>query len=231
MPSEGIIDGADIAKGSLEYGEEKIKDFIKQFQDGNLRFIQDKETIDLVKEQRKSNEYALYKKYIKKPELAILAQIGLTLRKLDEQNRTIELQGLRNKIRHKYDHAGLRIAEFVQAHLLTELMTNLLKKEVSQSELSLQVEVFLNNLDRNSCFLQNTHTAEKKAEEIIARIQSQQPDIFIVFSRKSAVPIGKEVAHLLKRKIKEKELNFELECKEEKTSMVIFIKKLPFDIV
>ena len=65
MTSEPIKDFAEgMTKGLLEYSEKKIKELVGLFKDKKLRFIGDKQTIDVAKETKNSGEWAFYKPYI-----------------------------------------------------------------------------------------------------------------------------------------------------------------------
>ena len=66
-----------ITKGTISWGEEKIKNLVSSFINRKLIFINNKNTIDLVKEQLKSGDWSLCKQYIKNNDLKILVQMGL----------------------------------------------------------------------------------------------------------------------------------------------------------
>src|SRR3989344_6844103 len=91
---KNIAEGA--TKGLLDWTKEQILEFVNKINNKDLIFIQDNETIDLVKEQLKTGEWDVYNKYVKDTKLRILIQTGLTLRRL-EQNKE-KLQNLRNKL-------------------------------------------------------------------------------------------------------------------------------------
>ena len=60
--TEAVAKGA--VKGTLDWTLEQIKIFAKKFRDKDTAFIEDSDTINLVKEQKKSGEWELYKNYI-----------------------------------------------------------------------------------------------------------------------------------------------------------------------
>ena len=137
-PIESATSGA--VKGLLDWSTNSIKSFVQKFKNGKLAFIQDEETIKLVKEQYNSGELNFYKIYIDDEELLFLAKLGLTLRKLEgnPDRRT----NLRNKVFKKYNLKGLHIVQFVENGILSRytaiLIDNLssiedLKKKIAET--------------------------------------------------------------------------------------------------
>ena len=58
-PSQEIIKSVSegVTKGALEYTEDRIKLLVKKILNRDLYFIQDADTIDVVKEMRKTEEF------------------------------------------------------------------------------------------------------------------------------------------------------------------------------
>ncbi len=156
-----ITDAAEgVTKGVISWGEEKIKSLVGDFIDRKLFFINNKETIDLVKEQLKSGDWSLCKQYIKDKDLKILVQMGLTLRKME--SRPEQLQDLRTKILNKYQEKGLHIAQVVQNDILTEFVGSIASKVHSGKEIAGRVENLLLNVDKFVLFVKADDNAEKK---------------------------------------------------------------------
>ena len=86
-PVESAAKGA--VKAVLEYSEEKLKELVERFKNKDLVFIQDKEIIEIAKEQRAKGEWAFFKIYVKDNDLRILFQMGLTLRELEKKLRIV----------------------------------------------------------------------------------------------------------------------------------------------
>lgn len=61
-PIESATSG--LVKGTLDWSIEFIKNLATRFKDKKLAFIQDEDTITLVKEQYNSGELSIYKNYI-----------------------------------------------------------------------------------------------------------------------------------------------------------------------
>src|SRR3989344_1668561 len=116
MSSDDFIEGATkgAVKGALEFSEDKIKLFLRKFKDRELAFIEDEQTIKLVKTQREKPEWALYRKYVKDGDLRLQIEMGFSLRQLEKIGEKNKHQNLRNKLHKKYGEKGLHIAEIVQ---------------------------------------------------------------------------------------------------------------------
>lgn len=213
-----VSDAAEgVTKGIISWGEDKVKDLIKNFRDRKLIFINNKETIDLVKEQLKSGDWSLCKQYLKDSKLKILVQMGLTLRKLEPNPE--QLQNLRTKILDKYQARGLHIAQVVQNGILTEFIGSIASRVHLGIEIVEKVENLLLNVDKFVLFVKNNDSIEKKKGEIIIRLQANNPDAMILFSFKSAVEICREIKEELEKDL----TNYAIESKEEKNRYLVFI--------
>lgn len=220
-----ITDAAEgVTKGILSWGEEKIKNLARSFTDKKLFFINNTETIDLVKEQLKSGNWSLCKQYIKDRDLKILVQMGLTLRKLESKPE--QLQDLRTKILYKYQECGLHIAQVVQNDILTEFIGSIASKVHSGKEIAGKVENLLLNVDKFVLFVKADDNAEKKINEINIRLQANNPDVMILFSFKSAIEVCKQIKILLEESL----VNYSIESKEEKNRHLIFIFRESVDM-
>lgn len=111
-PIESVSKGA--AEGVLEWSAEKLKEFVVKLKNRQMAFIEDRETIDIVKDQRATAEWKFFTQYVVDKELRVLFQMGLTLRKLEAQNKQNALEQLKRKILDKYDTNGLHTAQLVQ---------------------------------------------------------------------------------------------------------------------
>ncbi len=98
--AEGATKGA--IKGFWEISKTEIKELAKKLKDRGLAFIEDREIIDLVKEQRKSEELKLFLRYVENPNMynRSLFQMGLTLRKMEDEEK--KLRPFKDKIVKKY---------------------------------------------------------------------------------------------------------------------------------
>ena len=93
-PLSDVAEGT--TKGLLDWSAEKIVQFVQKLKDKKLAFIEEKKTIEVVKEQYNSGEAKFYQKYIHDKNLLFLVRVGLTLRKIEDDEDRV--QNLRNKI-------------------------------------------------------------------------------------------------------------------------------------
>lgn len=202
MPSEDDVT-KNMAEGmtsaAIHYGEEKLKILLSKIRAGKLGFIKKSETIEIVKEQRKSGEYALIKEAIRDKNLRLMVQMGLTLRRLQRKGEREQILNLRDKIRKKHGTEALHIAQFVQNGLMTPLILSI-SEYSDEIELQESVEEFLKDIEVLTLWIQARDSSEDIARIANARLDAHAPRIFLVFSKESAVCIGKEVAKLMKER-------------------------------
>src|SRR3989344_3195052 len=74
MSSEDPIESAfaGAVKGTIDWTFDAIKSFVIKLKDKKLAFIQDEETINLVKEQYHSGELSFYKEYVSDKEILFI---------------------------------------------------------------------------------------------------------------------------------------------------------------
>lgn len=113
--------------GFMDWTEDKVRQLVTKFKTKDIAFIKDVEIINIAKEQRTKSEWVLFKQYIKDKDLRIIFQMGLTLRKLDEQNMQPEIEDLKRRIIEKYDTKGLHTAQIVQNGVFSKYVGNILK--------------------------------------------------------------------------------------------------------
>lgn len=173
-PIESATSGA--VKGVLEWSAEQIKSLAQKFKDKKLAFIQDSETIKLVKEQYNSGELNFYKIYIEDKDLLFLVKLGLTLRRLKENpdRRT----NLRDKIFKKYELKGLHIAQFVENGILSRYTAILIDNLSSVDDLKKKIANTLNDVEKYVLFVQAKDTGRGIVESVRTKIFANSPNIF-----------------------------------------------------
>jgi len=220
-----IAEGA--TKGSISWGEKKIKELVIKFRNRKIVFIQDNKTIELVKAQLRSGEWSLCSQYLKNRELKLLVQMGLALRRLDEDQDIVALQNLRTRILDKYGKKGLHIAQFVQCKILTTFIGRIAEKAISVNDLSEKLENFLNNLEKNLLFVQKKDDYKKKVSEVIYRLKANVPEFFILFTSKSAIKIGLNIKRYLEKRLE----GYDIDTIQEKNRLLLFFIREDVDFM
>ncbi len=100
------------ARRAQSYGDDRIKAMAEAVRRGELAFIEDMETIEVVRNQRKNPEWKIYRKHIKDVDMRLQLEMGFCLRQLEGKPQ--KLKDLREKILSKYGSKGLDLAELVQ---------------------------------------------------------------------------------------------------------------------
>jgi len=196
-PLESVSKGA--TEGVLEWTKEEIKQLARRFRDRKIAFVQNPETIEVAKEQRLTSEWDLFQKYVDDGRLHILFQMGLTLRRV-EKNKT-QCDDLRNRILKKYAAEGLHIAQFVQNGLFGKYIANIFERGLTIGQIKLEIENLFKNIEITNSFIQNLDNVEKEAAKIVARIQSHNPNTYIISGSKSATKKCRQVKDIVMRKI------------------------------
>lgn len=169
-----------VTKGVLSWTEEKLKELITKFHNRDIAFVEDPETINLAKEQRKTSEWNLFKEYIEDSDRRILFQMGLTLRKLEARGKIPDLKTLRDKILNKYDTKGLHIAQFVQNGFFGKFLGNILERASTPQRLKFEIENLFENIDKMVLFVKKDNDVDKKTEEVVTKILANSPNTFII---------------------------------------------------
>ena len=180
----------------VTYSVEKIKEFAKRFKDRDIAFIEDPNTISFIKEQRKSSEWQIYKHYLENKEFRILAQMGLTLRKLD--NKPEAQQSLRTKIHDKYGKIGLHRAQLVQNEILNTIIAKV-APQAKPEELVKTIQQLLDQVDSCVLFIQMNDDPQTKIEELKTRMYVLCLPVIILYGLKSAKVIVTEIANALEK--------------------------------
>src|SRR3989338_2628842 len=189
MSSKDVVSDATegVAKAILDWSAEKINSFVKKLKERKLTFIQEPKTIEIAKESYRSGEAKFYKIYVKDRELLFLVQMGLTLRKLEHDEKRI--QNLRDKIFRKYKVEGLHIAEFVQCGILNRYVGMLIDELESVEELGKEIEYVLKNIEKHALFVQGTSNKSEIVKKVTIIVNSHSPSVFIISGVKSAAKI------------------------------------------
>lgn len=197
-----------------------IDKLIKKFLDGELGFIEDRETIDSVKSQRNTPEFKFYSRFVTDSALRLQMEMGLSLRNFEKNKKHEALQDLRNKITMKYGTKGLHVAQLVQVGILARYTSLLLGKTVTEKDLQQRFEGLLKDVDKYVIFVETSHKPERQCAIIQSRLDANLPPAMILFSRGNANSVAKNT-------VKKLVLNehYTIETQEEETQLFHFIIK------
>ncbi|PIN83536.1 hypothetical protein COV61_02805, partial [Candidatus Micrarchaeota archaeon CG11_big_fil_rev_8_21_14_0_20_47_5] len=130
-PIASTVKGA--AKAVMEHFEEKFEDFIERFKRGELAFIVDKETIEVVRKQREKPSWKLYRKYVSDSDIRLQIEMGLSLRAFEKEKNYEKLDNLRRIIRNKFGTRGLHVAQLSQNGLIDKYLWLLFGKTTNET--------------------------------------------------------------------------------------------------
>lgn len=222
--TQDLAEGA--TKGIIDSVKEEIKKLAKRFLKNELVFIEDEETIELVKKQLKSGEWTFIKDYIKDKRLKLLIQMGLALKDLEKRHKRDDLEKLRDKIFSKYREKGLHVAQFVQCRLLMEYLTKITDQCQTKKEFIERVRELLENLEIRVSFIREEDDPISKKSIIIGRLSTNAPDDYLVFARDSALDVGLKIEKELESVIGD--YNYKIDSNKSKNSLIlILLKKRP----
>jgi hypothetical protein len=219
--TQDLAEGA--TKAAIDIAKEKIKKLAQRFLNNELIFIEDQETIELVKNQLKSGEWNFIKDYIANKGLTLLIQMGLALRELEKQNKRDTLKNLRDKIFSKYKEKGLHIAQFVQCRLLIAYLTQIIDQCSTKKEFIKRIENLLENLELRTSFIRVDDNPGLRVSIIIDRLSTNAPDEYLVFARDSALEVGLTIEKQLEDMIKE--YNYKMDSNKSKDSLIMILSK------
>jgi hypothetical protein len=211
---ESAAKGATI--GALEFGEDKIKAMAKAILQGELGFIEDEETIEVVRSQRKKPEWGIYRKYVNDNDLRLQIEMGFSLRQLEGKPQ--KLKDLRDKIYSRYGSNGLNVAELVQSGVFRRYVWLLLgNTNTNEKELEDGIKEILTHIDRYTEFVKKDTDTKKTAQILSGRINTLLPRVFIVFSRyeqqiKKANEIIEEITKSVSGYRFERQIDYEVNC-------------------
>lgn len=217
-PSVNIAEG--VARAVIDWTADKIKEYAIKFKNREIAFVDDIETISIVKEQRETPEWEIFKQYIFDPDLRILFQMGLALKTLEKDN--VRLVSLRNTILKKYHLNGLHLAQFVQNGFFGKYLANVLEKGLTRQGLRSEILDLLSNLDKMVVFIKKDDDELMKTEEIVTKIYAHSPKTFIICSTKSAM--GK--CETIRKKVMKRITGYEFEFYKTDIKEIYFLNKI-----
>ncbi|MCD6274499.1 MAG: hypothetical protein J7J15_00520 [Candidatus Aenigmarchaeota archaeon] len=211
-----------ITKGFLEWSSKAIADYINKLKNKELAFIQDEKTIKLVREIYNAGEVKFYDTYINDKELLFLAKMGITLRRLEENDEKDKLMNLRDKIYRQYDVNGLHIAQFVQNGILNRYIGILIERMTTLDKFQEDLLDLLQNIDKYVLFVEGLSRTRDMIQKAVTIVNAHNPSIFIVSGIGPAAEIVRESEDRLKEFLRE----YDLEKMSSGKKEILFFKKV-----
>jgi len=217
---EGIGKGA--VKGALEWGENFIKDLAKRFKEKGINFIEDKNTLEIAREQYNSGELQIYKHYIEDKNKLMILRMGLVLRKLERLGERERKQKLREDIMKKYEIKGLHIAQFVENGVLNRYIGILLDDISSIEKFKERINEIINNIEKYVLFVKSGDNERFILDFCLKTTTSNLSMIFIVSGMGSAGEIIRKIEEKLIILLKD----YELEKMSRGSNENLFFKRI-----
>lgn len=203
-PIEDASKGA--VKGALEWGTEQIKSLVEGFRNKRLSFIENKDTLQIAREQYDSGELQIYKNYIDDKNILMVLRMGLVLRKLEKKGEKDRKQKLREDIMKKYEVKGLHIAQFVENGLLNRYIGILLDDLDSIKKFREKINEIIENIEKYVFFVKLTDSERFVLDSCLRITTSYLSMIFIVSGMGSAKELMKKIEPKLIELLKDYEL-------------------------
>ncbi len=207
-------------KGFLEWTFDRVSSLVKKFKEKKLAFIKEPTTIEVVREQYRSGEGKFYQRYVKDKDLLFLIRMGLTMRKIEDDDE--RYTNLREKIHSKFKVEGLHIAEFVQNRLLNRYVGILIDELESLGKLGKEIEEVLKEIDKHVLFVKTFEKPSDVITKTLTIITSHSPRIFVVSGKGPAT----EIVNVCEKKLISALKNYEVEFIKERKTENLFFKKL-----
>ncbi len=216
-PLDSATRGA--TKGFLDWTAEKVKELVIKLRDRKIAFVADVETVRIAREQRKTSEWIIFRDNVSDSDLRILFQMGLTLRKLENEGQSIH--PLRQKIFKKYGKKGLHVAQVVQNGTFSRYYGSILEKAATPEKLRAEILDLFTNVDNRVIFVQKIDKVKKKADLIVTKLNANSPDTFVISGYGNAKEICKKIHNEVMQRIS----GYESELYKSDIKRIYFLNK------
>jgi hypothetical protein len=211
---------AGITKGSLDWSKDQVRGLVARLRDRSLAFIQDRETIELVREQRHSTEWQILSQYVKDKRLRIIAQTGLSLRRLEDDKEKVDR--LRTKILKAHGIEGLHIAEAVQNEVLSTFIGIDSPLSASPADMTNQIERLLNNVEKYIVFVGPEDSVDYRVREIATRLMADVPNTLILYGCRNE---ARNRVHSIVNRLKKTVSSYEFTVSESKIKTIVVVTR------
>jgi len=194
------------AKGVLEWGEDFIRNLANKFKEKEVSFINDKDTLQIAKEQYSSGELQIYKHYVDDKEMLMILRMGLVLRRLEKENQTERKQKLREDIMKKFEVKGLHVAQFVENGVLNRYIGILLDDISSIENFKKRINEVITNIEKYVIFVKSNDNERFILESSLRITTLNLSMIFIISGIGSAAELIKKIEQKLIALLKDYEL-------------------------
>jgi len=219
-PLEDIAKGA--TKGVLEWTSDFIKQLAINFQNNKLKFIRDKENVEIAKEQYNSGELQVYKAYITDKNKLMILRMGLVLRKLEKKGERERKQKLREDIMKKYEVKGLHVAQFVENGILNRYIGILLDDISSIEKFKEKINDIIDNIEKYVVFVKGADDERFVLNHCLRITTSNLSMIFIV----SGIGFAAEIIRKIEERLVELLRDYELEKMSKGDKENLFFKRI-----
>lgn len=217
--AEGVAKAViDSARESIS---KKVDEFVTKLKNRDIAFIEDIETIKTAKEMRLRPEFKFFKERIKNKDFRVLFQMGLTLRRFELLGKNPDR--LIGKIMSKYDINGLHFAWMVQNEIFSKYIGIVLPKSPTLQILEATIMNLIENTDNTVMFINTDDSIRKKINEIVAKIFSNSPKVFII----SGVGTAMGKCDKIKDGVMKKISGYTCESYGSKNKKIFFIRRIP----
>jgi len=214
-------------KAALEFTEERLTSLVEKFiTNRDLAFIEDKDTLRKIREQRKSSEYLVICQFIPKGWLRTLVGAGLELRELGDLHAEDNILDLRDKVRGKYGAQGLRVAELAQSGIVKQLLLRLISTHTNAKDTTKVMVEFLEHADEMTLFVEKKDAKyiRSKVRLVTRRVDINPPHMMILLARADA----KKVLAQILQGIREDEGGYVIERETKGTRhSLLFLHQKP----
>ena len=218
-PIESVTKGA--VKGVLEWGESFIKNLARRFKEKEVSFINDKDTLELAKDDYNSGELQVYRHYIDDKKQLMILRMGLVLRRLEKEGARERKQRLREDIMKKFEVRGLHVAQFVENGVLNRYIGILLDDIDSIDNFKKRINDIVNNIEKYVIFVKSTDSERLILDSALRITTSNLSMIFIISGMGSAT----ELIHKTEQRLIALLKDYELEKMSKKSQENLFFKR------
>ena len=164
---------------------------VDRLRNRQVAFLEDPDLFDIVRTESRTEEWALYKRYVRESGLRVIVKMGLLLRHLETSPESRgRIDEVRGRIYDQFGPRGVQAAELVQRGVFRLFLDKLLSLRPEPPELGRIAERLVRGVERFTYFVQAHDAPRRVTEEIVPRIRANSPGTFIVLGHGRAVAVA-----------------------------------------